>query len=49
MATINEPVVEPVGVNVKLTEQPAVIAPVVYVVPLNEPAGHVPPTVELVV
>ena len=35
--------------NVKLTEQAAVTAPVVYVVPLHDPAEHVPPIVVLVV
>ena len=34
--------------NVKLTEQSAITAPVVYVVPLHDPTGHVPPTVESV-
>jgi hypothetical protein len=36
-------------VNEKLTEQAAVTAPVVYVVPLHKPVAHVPPTVELAV
>jgi hypothetical protein len=36
-------------VNEKLTEQSAVTAPVVYIVPFHEPAEHVPPTVVLVV
>jgi hypothetical protein len=32
----------------KVTEHVAVIAPVVYVEPDQEPAGHEPPTVESV-